>query len=526
MRDHGVETVLRTTTSTAPVSWSGDTINIAGIGTEETMEADKPNWHLRAILVVGVIKMIAIAAIEPVQTPDSKEYIQFARMIVASRTWLSEVDLRSTAIPLEAWRSFGYPFLIAAAMKASLVYWQYIIVWIQAAFALYANYRLGLALSRLTGSLALGITTTVALGLGHLAILDAYILTDSLHASALVLATALIMSWSTEPMIRMPSVVAIGSLFAMAFILREALDTLIVLYIPLIVAIELRRNANLKRAGIIVLLLIGPVWLASLATRQWNLVRIGHAVTTTGVQTALLFPVLEAANIDPTILDGAGKLEFVLRAYKSAHPAPQGNVTPWVYYANRALHAEFGLTAPEIARQVQSKYWSTWQLHPRAMLRAMIGRVISSKPFLIIRPFALVRDAMEQAENQDRTISLAGRIKRQASAILEGRIKWLPILIFELVGIVLSAALITIGFLGSVRSMARVVTSKATGFDHVVLALWIVIYGYFGAYAAVNIEWRYFAPIVPLLYVAVLLQAYYSPLLRRRRTLINFGRNG
>ena len=149
----------------------------------------------RGVAIAGVVillalKLYVLALFGPTMTPDSAAYVVYADQILSGE--FRHVDLAKEAIPVTLARPIGYPAVIAAGKLVAGEDWAWAVMLLQIAVSLWATvmvYRLARAFGL---GLWLGLGAAAAQATAIQFVLDQAVLSDSLCASALTMATCIL----------------------------------------------------------------------------------------------------------------------------------------------------------------------------------------------------------------------------------------------------------------------------------------------------------------------------------------------
>ncbi len=466
-----------------------------------------------AAAVLFVFKLLLLAAIGPVFTPDTMGYIQFADTMLASRHWLDNADIATQAVPITAFRSLGYPAIIAAAKLMTGAAWPYAVVGLQfvaSTAVFFAVYSLGLNLG-LTARWALAGALIYATSLQLT--LDQCILTDSLNASALILAvTIFLRGGAGGAKVGFAQTAASGVLIAIAFLIREAMPFLALAMIPLFAI----RCALIRGAPWLTrILLCAIVWLplvGAIASYQlWNLHRTGERFVTTGAQLNALWSLVQAAKAQPDIFSGDTPLERHVRpALKQYELSEVGEI-------NGALFKD-GYRAPAIARMAMDKYIAAWREHPGAMLKLV--RIATSERVLklVVRPVTAVCELIEWAE-KPRCFDYRDLYRKLFRHPFDLTLREIPVFVAITIQNALSIALSALYFAGIPIALVLAWRKRGRSPDRPLMlaaGFWILGVGWHLIYAVAVYTDRYMAPAIPFMILGGLLaMAQFAPRLTR-----------
>ena len=322
-----------------------------------------------AIVAVIAVKAAAILAYAPAALGDNAAFIAAAEQILSGTRWLSDPGLDAGALPPTLWRPIGYSLVIAGAKAAFGAMWPYAMCTLQAALSLAA----GLLLMRLCTAAGLSFGMTLAVFLlyeGSVPLsTDALIMEDALTGALGFFALYLLL----RPIVagRIPPLggfVAAGAVAALSFLIRDVYHFVM----PVVggcVLLVLARTIGWARAALYAGALVVPVFLTNAGLQAWNEYRTGAAVTTTSGQTAYIYGVLRAAQHDPAIIDGPGKLAAVLRETNTTFDYVD------TARANQVLFSREGMNAVMQLRAAQTLFWSLLATHPWPFVEAAFQRV-------------------------------------------------------------------------------------------------------------------------------------------------------
>ncbi len=432
----------------------------------------------------------------PVFTPDSSGYSDMARTMLESTAWLH------TGQSPFSFRIIGYPAILAAAMLVGGSFWSYVVVFLQCVISLCAvaaMLRLGCELG-LSRGLSLFAVTASATSLQLT--LDQCILTDSLNASFVIFAIVLIVQGARDGHPFSPAAaLAAGLLLALAFLVREIMQVLIVVFLPLLlVRVIAATKGGRARTFAGAILVVAPVLITVAAYREWNNYRTGERFVTTGAQTALLIPVVEAAKHDLHVLDGDTPLDLALRSHVQHYTFGE------IIAVNAELSAE-GYRPTEIARLVTARYIGAWRQHPVAMLLFVRSKLSENQAKLAVRPFAAVCEIIEWGHSEPQCPDYRDvyqKLLKTPSSLTLGELgTFVAVTVQNALSIVLFAAfligvpVLIIAQLG--RSLLQRETRPAPMTPLLIAGgLWLLYCGWDFAYVMLTFENRYLAPIVPL----------------------------
>lgn len=433
--------------------------------------------YFLAFLAILALKLALLALSGPILAPDTAGYRAYSDVMLAGTAWLHDAGISAQPMPTTAFRMPGYPALIAAARLVAGGFWGWLLALLQIALSLVALFRLTCLRDKLGLSPAAMLFVLAAIATSSSLVLDAALLSDSFHASLVMLAvTGLLLAALEERPMGAASALGAGLLLAAAFLLREAL---IYLWLPLLPLLVLAAGSR-RRLAVAALTLL-PLAATITACNAWNKQRTGVAFVTTGSQTALLVPLLAAAAREPAIFAGDTPLDQAAR--QSNGRADFATVLD----INERLFASWHLTAPEIAAAAYRHYFASWRAHPAAMARAVLAGLRLNQVFLLFRPLDALREYRLWATGQP---SQLGRWKE----LLADWRTW-PLYLVTVLSRTISSAIFAAFLLVTPwrawREGRRSAPARAG------VAVWLLYLGWYAIYAMVHVETRYMAPVLP-----------------------------
>jgi len=336
-----------------------------------------------------------------------------------------------------------------------------------------------------------------AISLGFL--LDQAILTDSLNANILLIATLMMAMGILEK--RAPSfqrMLGVGLLIAVAFLIREAGNYLQYLYWPLAAWWIISLTQNWKSRVVLFVCFIAPMLVFTQTYKTWNQMRTGERFITTAGQTTIFFPVLElkkrginAFENDPYLKDMPPYLE------------PLSSVAPLqnIRIINKHLVEEHDFDALDNARYAFKTFFRLWRERPADMLKVTLSAIKLDQLFMPLsptetamtypfwktekKPFFNEFDLTYKVRHKGRLDLLLAYVLRHGERVI--------------------ACVISLSFLFGVPFMVikrGVQTKGHLGEKDQPLVLfslfWLIYMGYTWAYAMVNLEQRYLLAVFPL----------------------------
>ncbi len=440
------------------------------------MPASAPRYLL-VLAAILAAKLTLLAIFDPIPAPDSAGYIAYSDAMLAGGAWLRDAGIHAAAIPVLAFRMMGYPLLISAARLLAGTGWTWLLALVQIALALLVLFRLCALRTPLGLSAGALLFALVAIATSSSLVLDATMLSDSLHASLVILAiTALLRPALSGRPVGAWAALGAGLLLAAAFLLREAL---VYLWLPMLPLLALAAGGK-RRLAVAALALL-PLAATIVAYSAWNRQRAGTAFVTTGGETTLLQPVVLASARDPAIFAGTSPLDQAARQTIKHHDFAD------VLDIDQRLFGTWHMTAPEISAAAYREYFAAWRGHPAAMARTVLANLRANQTFLFFRPIDAVREYILWATGRP---SELGRWKSVAADW-----RMLPFYLLSQLFRVVSVSLFAAFLLTTPWRAWR--DGRSSAVARAGLALWLLYLGWFAVYAMVHIETRYMAPVLP-----------------------------
>ncbi len=445
--------------------------------------------------LVAAAKIALLIAYGPIMTPDSGGYVAYAQALRTSVAWMMDAGLTQGAVPVTAIRMIGYPAIIAAAMTLFGVAWAIGLVVLQGALSLltsYALYRLALAIGLPPlAALAAVVADMLSLRLTY----DQCILTDSFYASLVILATvALARAAIAAQPLSWRRALAAGMLFMLAFLQRDAMQVLIIAFLPLIaLAAWQGGRARRLRAALCCALIVLPLFGAAELYKRWNEARTGERFVTTVAQITVLHGLAKIAPSDPTLFAGDTPLDRVGAKLFRGDPFGESMA------ANNELFAQ-GYKATDIARMAFAHYFRSWRDHPATMLALLKRNTSERVAKLTVRPIAAVCESIEFATGERRCYDYRDLYRALPKGFTG--LPWTAAVFFlaQTLELTLAIALFAGFFVGVPALMARQAVTQR-GLDQATLLIasfWMVYVAWYLAHGIVHVEDRYMAPVLPL----------------------------
>ena len=429
-------------------------------------------------LLSAVPPMLALACVGIIVTPDTMSYVAYAEALRNLPLPQGEDLLRSGAMPATLFRTIGFPALLVALQAVSPVGWAALLVALQVvAQSLVAAvaHRAGLALGLGRGAAA---AAALMPAMGFAVVAQVSVMTDALYGALASLA-ALTLVFAAVDGRAVGRVALAGLLLGLATLLREATVYLVLAFLPAAV------TAMPRRPVMALALLLLPTGLAAGGMVALNQARSGKPVLTTTRQIVMVQALLPLVKRDVPVFDGEDAFDRAARRFV----VPQGyeGIAPML----EALHAEEGLTAPQLAALATARYWRAWRRHPAEMLRGMMVRFPAR---FLAAPFQPV-DSIVQVQRYAAAPAVEiTRLDRQWQRLRAGEAAGG----FWLAATALSRAIGTaIGVMAILAPL--VLFRRGHPWRGPLFGTWLVAAGFVGVYLPVHIELRYVVPIVPLL---------------------------
>lgn len=455
---------------------------------QQTVELDDMNVYRSVIFAIILFKIAVLMFWGPGMAPDTAGYTQFAAMILEGSDWVSNADVKGSAMPNTAFRIIGYPIIIALTQLISSDNWQVIIVLLQFTLTVASLFSLSRLMFLLGMNPLAGAFCLVSTGLSFSLLLDNMILTDSLAASIFVI----VLSENAIASLRGNSFKAVDGLFfgvliALAFLIREGIAVLSMLFvIPFLLRAYLSRGQRL-RSVVSVILFFVPLLLCIQIYKSWNEGRTGYRFVTTGGQTVYLQGVMDAAAKDPKILSGNDPIDLAARDIVKEYSFSE-------VLAIQGRLFEEGYTAPELADLSKQKYFSSWFAYPGSMLRMTIGHIRESYAMLTFRPLDSVRQTGLWINGQ-KPWADHKELRKNILSRLDAFILFMGEMVERVIGVVITLSFVFVPVAWFVSLCLGRSTRKRETL--VFAGLWLVYFGVLLAHAMVHLETRYLAGIVP-----------------------------
>jgi hypothetical protein len=461
------------------------------------VETDITRPAARYILAaIAVFKVAALIGLGPIWTPDSRYYASYANLLLASTGWLHDAGLSSTAIPPLTFHSIGYPLVLAAAMRLCGPLWPYLVIALQFVMsfaAAWAIYLLSVSLG-LKRRLPLVAAATYMLSLSLL--LDQCLLTDSLHASLIVIAVCLLArNIQAEHVLRFKTAVIAGVLLALAFLIREALQYLIAALFPLL-GVSIWLAGRTLRSVLTCCLVLLPLIVTVEIYQSWNSYRTGKRFVSTTAQFNIPLALEKAAKSNPVIIAGDTPFERIAR-----QTFRFGNLMEDMVRFDQAMFKE-GYDAVDQSSLAYERYFSSWRHHPIEMLTILRTHISEQAAKYTIRPIATICEALDWATDTPDHCYDYRDLLRGVPSLFSGSP---PTAAITFVALTLEQTLAILLFSGFFLGVPALVvwhgwsaSQQLNASMLIVASFWLVYITWFLGYGVVHFEDRFMAPVLPL----------------------------
>jgi hypothetical protein len=456
---------------------------------------------LGTLAVILLFKLALLLVYGPIVMPDTGDYLTYAKTILKSTDWLHEANLAGSPLPL-AYRMIGFPAILAASLKIGGSAWPYVVIAVQFALSLCACwmvYRLAFELG-LTWKAA--IAAVIAFATSIQLTLDQTLMTDSIHASLVIIAICLLSEniGSRLPM-RLARAALAGALLALAFLLRDAMQFLFVVFLPVLAARFVVTRGGALRSLATCLALLLPLMATVEAYKSWNYYRSGERFVAPIGQLTILYFLTRAAQFDPDVLSGDTTLEIVARRHVRDRDSKVLNIAYGVSYEL----FDRGYRATDVAKTSYALYFKNWREHPYAMFMVIRAHVSERLLKLAFRPLTSVCQTIEWAtmvkQCQDERVLMRAALSGFADEKLATPVLFVLGSCERIISIGVSLAFILGAPLMLVFGLRRLGLAVEPSVL-LIAAFWAMAIGWTAAYAAVVMEERYLAPIIPFVIVS------------------------
>jgi hypothetical protein len=446
---------------------------------------------------IAVIKLALFVGLGPVSTPaDTEYYVGYARLILASSDWLHDAGLTSAAVPPLAFHAAGYPIVLAAAMRLGGASWPDLVIALQFMLSFVAAWALYVATMQLGLSRGLALAGVAIYMLSFPLLFDQSLLSDSLHASLFVIAVCLLVGdIQSRHALRFTTAALAGLLLALAFLIREALQILVIALMPLLaVAAWSAGRTAWRRSVLACALVLLPLVVTVQAYEAWNVYRTGVRFVSTTAQFNMPLALEEVASSTPEIIAGDSAFDRAARdtfRYR--------DVFDDMLRFNDTMFRD-GYLATDISRLGYEHYFAAWRRHPLAMLGLLRSHISEGAAKLTVRPIASICQTIELAARGPDPCydyrDLTHDLRLQFSAL-----PWTaPVTFaFETLERALAIALFSGFLLGAPVLLARRLAA-AGDLDvptAIVASFWLLYVIWFVGYGVVHLEDRFMTPVLP-----------------------------
>jgi hypothetical protein len=472
---------------------------------------------LMAAVLFLAIKILLLAMFGVIYANDTPVYADFADAILKSHHWLNDADLANSAIPATVFRTLGYPAVIAAAKMLAGSSWFYPVIGLQIAVSIGVSvtvfyFGMSLGLSPIWALVAaLAFATSMQMSL------DQSLMTDSLNASAIILAVIMfLIGGKNGEKVHWWQIVVSGLLLVVAFLMREILPYTIISMIPLfIIRCAAVKNASRFLRFVPCIAVCLPLFVVQQGYELWNWHRTGERFVTTTAQLNALLPLIYASKNGPDLFTGDTPLDRdALRLVKN-HDFHESELI------NEALFKE-GYQAPEIARMALDGYKRAWRTHPLAMLNLI--RIATSEKLLklALRPITSICDMFDWSEKPAcfdyRT--LYRKLFHNPSGMKINEVAvFIAITIQNTLSIILSAL-----FYFAIPALLFLARRDGTlGADWLLLNLagfWAFFVGWYLVHSVIIFNERYMMPAMPFMIIGGIAAGLRLDALRRARASV------
>ncbi|WP_374468514.1 hypothetical protein [Ferrovibrio sp.] len=442
------------------------------------------------VLIILGVKLALLAVYGPTQAPDSGGYVSYADTLLAGRPASLAMHSFSDA---QVFRAVGYPAVIAAAKLLVAEAWPWLVVALQIGLTLVVALLIHHLLVRQTGRQIWGLAGGLAYSFSLPLVLDQMILTDSLAGSLLGIAACLLAGRIADRRrLGLLAACGVGALLALAFLVREATVYLAGAGIlPLVIAAAYADRLPLRQAGAlrgqvlrrsaVAVMVILPMLASFQAYRLWNQARLGVPFVTTAAQTTMLQAMATVARKHPDIFDRTHLIDRVAAETFSTYDFIE------VWYVNRRLGAEHGMTSDRIAAAAYDSYFRAWRRVPLQMLEIPLGYLRGSFAQAWFQPVRSLLLLEVWAREREQEISL----RREIAA---GRWTLAPVYLVDLLSRAIAVSVFAAFLLGAPwRLLRQGCTPEAVAG----MGFWALFVALYAGYAMVHLESRYILGVMP-----------------------------
>jgi hypothetical protein len=346
--------------------------------------ASKLKYYWPVLLLAG-LKFVAYFVYGPISSYDSKEYFLAANILLENTEWMYDAGLDKAAISHTIFRPLGYPFLIAFLQWILGTHVEHFIVLLQLVVSIAAFKKLYDLLGELYGETLFPALIIILLSLTTSWLFDIYVLTDSFMASFYIyLFSALGSSLLRKELPSMGHSLLLGIMMACMVYLRGNGHVFCLTLVPLILSLFYFSTGRKIQRGMIFALIILPAAISYEGYRQWNYMRTGEAILTTGGQTVMFQPLFTLASRGVPVFESDSVVDRTVKEVKRNDYSIND-----VLALNEALFEQEQWSALEIQKVAYAKYIDTWRLFPGEMSQLALSKFESQKQRLLLNPLSL-----------------------------------------------------------------------------------------------------------------------------------------
>jgi hypothetical protein len=449
---------------------------------------------LTIALLVACLQLWLLARHGIITPPDTGSFIEAADALAAPGGFLDASPLAAVAIPRSFYRPPLYPVLIIAARVLAGEAWAELIVGLQVLVAGIATMAFNRALLALVAVRWLAALGTVAQATTFALATHPALLADSLYASLLCLALAILLRRGMAQGLGPRDGLLVGALLGTGTLLREVGAYTGLLWLPLVLAAAQPRGRRgaLVAVGATLLPMAGVVG----GMLAWNLARSGQPFLTTVGQIVYFQALLPLARrgldvfaTDPVLADAAAQ---AIRRVELEE----------IDLLNTLLWRAHGLDAIAIARLAGRAWGAAWRRYPLAMAAATLGRIKAHHALTLFLPLENAAHVGLWATGVPPLLARFDRLARAAVTNREPDLLAMAMaaLACRAVAVWLLARYLLVPWLARRRLHDEPAARLA-------LAAWPVWPATLGLHALVHLEIRYFAPTLPLAIAAAVWSA-------------------
>lgn len=458
-------------------------------------------------VLLAAVKLAAILLIGPIRFPDSGEYIDFARLILASTDWLHDAAFDRSPLPPTVFRSAGYPLMVAAATAlAGPAGAPLLIVAVQSALSLVALWCALRVAVLLFGPASWWPATIAVAWTGSVAFLfDLSILTDSLYASLFIIVVFVALAAALRgESLHWWMAAGLGLLWGYSIWVRSAGLFLTPLVLLPFLAIAWRQ----PRGGVSTLVaFLLPVLALTAGYMGWNKYRTGHAFIATSGQVTFLQPLFEMAKRgERGMFTGDSLVDRLVREEAPGYSFDE------LVRINRLLFERHGLNPSDSEAAQRAAFRENAAAHPAALARNVLRNLGPKLAQIVLDPFYTwneVGQTITGSRVLPGTSEWWSRV-RDTRSVADGAL-------FAAAYLVRTAAYLA--FAGFILLPLILLLRPEPGGNWATFYLWLAFFGVASLYALIHLENRYLLPVIPaaLIGVAAAFQRIAVMLQGRRR---------